>query len=104
MDRSEEAGPRGLQGQVQGVELVQGVARSGLICWPSHGMAPRGQDRPFFQSLVDAIGVSRERVPINFAIFPLEFNFSKIFVNKNAIKSPTPSKILSFDRKIKFFS
>ena len=41
---------------------------------------------------------------INFDIFPLEFNFSKIFVNKNAIKSPTPSKILSFDRKIKFFS
>ena len=41
---------------------------------------------------------------INFDIFPLEFNFSKIFVNKNAIKSPTPSKMLSFDRKIKFFS
>ena len=41
---------------------------------------------------------------INFDIFPLEFNFSKIFVNKNAIKSPTPSKILIFDRKIKFFS
>ena len=44
------------------------------------------------------------RVLINFDIFPLEFNFSKIFVNKNAIKSATPSKILSFDRKIKFFS
>ena len=41
---------------------------------------------------------------INFDIFPLEFNFSKIFVNKNAIKSPTPSNFLSFDRKIKFFS
>ena len=35
---------------------------------------------------------------------PLEFNFSRIFVNKNAIKSPPPSKILSFDRKIEFFS
>ena len=41
---------------------------------------------------------------INFDIFPLEFNFSKIFVNKNAIKSATPSKILSFDKKINFFS
>ena len=38
-----------------------------------------------------------------FYIFLLQFNISKIFVNKNDLKSTTSPKILSFDRKIKFF-
>ena len=43
----EELGPRGIWGRVQGVGLVQGVTRSGLVCGTPYGMASEGQEEPF---------------------------------------------------------
>ena len=41
--------PRGSRGGVQGVGLVQGVARSGLVCDTTYGMASGGQEEPFYR-------------------------------------------------------
>ena len=39
--------PRGVWGWIQGVGLVQGITRSGLVCDSPYGMASGGQEEPF---------------------------------------------------------
>ena len=68
-----------------------------------HSLYPE-RTKKFVFGFVFVFVLVNEQPIINFDIFPIEFIFSKIFGNKNAIKSLTPLKILSLDRKIKFFS